>query len=120
MESEKQMNLILPLGSSNQQGKALNEGLQRKAAEDNLRAWIRRRLIRNYFTGRMSPRCIENTSDARGCQSRPFRIAHGTLRGETPCCVVIIPTDEFQAPLHRLPGEHGLVSLTKLDGQMNW
>ena len=48
MESEKQMNLILPLGGSNEQGKALNEGLQRRAAEDKLRAWIRRRLIRNY------------------------------------------------------------------------
>jgi hypothetical protein len=48
MESEKQMKMILPFGGSNQQGKALNEGLQRKATEDELRAWTRRRLIRNY------------------------------------------------------------------------
>jgi hypothetical protein len=48
MEEEKQRNLILLLGGSNEQGKALNEGLQRKAAEDKLRGWIRRRLIRNY------------------------------------------------------------------------
>jgi hypothetical protein len=33
MESEKQRNLILPLGGSNVQGKALNEGLQRRVAE---------------------------------------------------------------------------------------
>jgi hypothetical protein len=33
MESEKQQNLTLPLGGSNEQGEALNEGLQRRAAE---------------------------------------------------------------------------------------